>query len=175
MLTLTSISRGGQEMNLKAVKEMMAQIKKDVGIQIIKGNIEAPQPPLPYGMYNITSPYIKGRGRGAVTLHDDESGPYEKRTEEYKFIISFSIFGENTETAIGLAHKVRQWFLFLGEEFIREKDLVVSSVGNIQNRTVFLVDDYEYKFGFDVQFRAVDEQIRQIETIEKVEITNLGG
>ena len=162
-------------MNLVAVKELITQIKKDIGIPIIKGNTKAPAPNPPYGMYNITSPYIKGKGRGAVTLHDSESGPYEKRTEEYTFTISFSIFAENTETTIGLAHKVHQWFSFLGEEFIREQGFVIASVGNIENRTTFLVDDYEYRYGFDVQFRTVDEQIRQIETIEKVEITNLGG
>ena len=154
-------------MNITAIKEMIARIKQDTGVQIIKGNTTAPRPSLPFGMYNITSPYIKGRGRGANTFYSDDTNLYEKREEEYRFTLSFSIYAQDTETTISLAHKVRQWFLFLGREFIQDKKLVVANVGNIENRTTFLVDSYEYKFGFDVQFRDVDEQIKVIEAIEE--------
>ncbi|WP_419882788.1 LIC_12616 family protein [Peribacillus sp. B-H-3] len=159
-------------MNLAALKEMIAQIKKDTGLQIIKRDTTNEPPDLPYGVYTITTPYIKGRGRGSITHFEDETGDYEKRTSEYKFTISFSIYAENTETTIELAHKVHQWFLFSGEYFLQEKDIVVANVWNIENRTTFLIDEYEYKFGFDVQFRATVEQIRVMESIGAVIITN---
>ncbi|MGC4378256.1 hypothetical protein WD019_15210 [Fictibacillus sp. Mic-4] len=157
-------------MNLLAIKEIIAQIKRDTGLQIVKANTTAPQPPLPYGVYNITSPFIKDRGKGSITQSPDGT---EKRTEQYRFTISFNIFAVDNETTIELAHKVHQWFLFLGQEFIQDRNMAIVSVGNIENRTTFLIDNYEYKHGFDVIFRATDEQVRHIN--ETIETVNIGG
>ncbi|WP_051291495.1 phage neck terminator protein [Fictibacillus gelatini] len=157
-------------MNLPAIKEIIAQIKKDTGLQIVKANMTAPQPLLPYGVYNITSPFVKDRGKGSIMQSPNGT---EKRTEQYKFTISFNIFAVDNETTIDLAHKVHQWFLFLGQEFIQDRNMAVVSVGNIENRTTFLIDNYEYKHGFDVIFRATDEQVRQI--TETIETINIGG
>ncbi|CAM4012640.1 LIC_12616 family protein [Mesobacillus zeae] len=160
-------------MNLAIIKEVIARIKLDTGVQIVKGNTIAPQPARPFGIYNLTSPYIKGRGRGAVTQYKEGTSIFEKRTEQYKFTISFSFYAGNVETTIESAYKVHQWFLFLGQGFIRDKNMAVVSVGNIQDRTTFLVDEYEYKHGFDVQLRATSEQIRQL--AETIETINIGG
>ncbi|KZE68058.1 hypothetical protein AWM68_17230, partial [Fictibacillus phosphorivorans] len=154
---------------IEAFKEIIAQIKKDTGVPIVKGNTKNKPPELPYGIYNITSPYIRGRGQGVITQFNNDTGNYEKRAEQYKFTVSLSFFAEDNETTIDHAMKVRQWFLFLGKNFITERNLAVVRVENIANRTTFIVDDYEYKHGFDVQFRATDEQIKQItENIETV-------
>lgn len=156
-------------MNLVIIKEMIARIKQDTGIMVVKGNTTAPQPAMPYGVYNITSPYIKSGERGVITQFTDTTGIYEKRTEQSKFTISFSIFAETVEATMESAVKVHQWFLFLGQSFIQDKNLAVVTVGTIEDRTTFIVDDYEYKHGFDVQLRETNEQIRLLsETIEIV-------
>ncbi|MFP7735507.1 LIC_12616 family protein [Priestia aryabhattai] len=160
-------------MNIAVIKEMIAQIKVGTGIQIIKSNTINKPPPLPYGVYNITSPYIKGRGRGALVDYAENGVSYQKRIEQYKFTISFSFYAGDIETTMENAFKVHQWFLFMGQEFIRNKNLAVVEVGNIQDRTTFLVEHYEYKHGFDVHFRATDEQIRELS--ETIETINLGG
>jgi hypothetical protein len=160
-------------MNIQAIKDMIARIKQDTGITIIKANTTYKPPPLPYAVYNITSPYVKERGRGAVTQYSDDNGSYEKRSEQYRMTISFNVYAEDIETTMELAFKLHQWFLFLGQTFLRDNNLAVYQVGNIEDRTTFLVDSYEYKHGFDVQLRTADEQVRQLtETIEKV---NIGG
>ncbi|AJI24885.1 hypothetical protein H8R29_23550 [Priestia megaterium] len=160
-------------MNIATIKEMIAQIKKDTGLQIIKGNTINPAPPLPYGVYNITSPYIKGRGQGAVVEYIEDDTAFQKRIEQYKYTISFSFYAEDVETTMEKAFQVHQWFLFLGQEFIEEKNIAIAMLGNIEDRTTFLVEHYEYKHGFDVQFRATNEQIRQLS--EFIETINLGG
>ncbi|MFP7414360.1 phage neck terminator protein [Priestia filamentosa] len=160
-------------MNISLIKQMIARIKRDTGISIIKGNTTTPRPFLPYGVYNITSPYIKGRGRGSITQFTQDDKAYEKRTAEYKMTISFTFFGKDVETTIELATKVHDWFLFLGESFILENNLSVRQVGNIQDRTTFLVEHYEYKHGFDVQIAATQEQVREIQ--EAIENISLGG
>lgn len=160
-------------MNIQAIKDMIARIKQDTGITIIKANTTYKPPPLPYAVYNITSSYIKERGRGSVTQYSDDTGSYEKRSEQYRMTISFNVYAEDNETTMELAFKLHQWFLFLGQTFLQDNNIAVYQVGNIEDRTTFLVDSYEYKHGFDVQLRATDEQIRQLtETIEKV---NIGG
>lgn len=159
-------------MIIDVIKAMIARIKQDTGIMIIKGNTTYKPPPLPYAVYNITSPYIKERGRGSVTQYSDDTGSYEKRSEQYRMTISFNAYAEDNETTMELAFKLHQWFLFLGQTFLSDNNLAVYQVGNIEDRTTFLVDSYEYKHGFDVQLRLTDEQIRAIETIEKV---NIGG
>jgi len=166
-------------MNLQAIKSMIAQMKRDTNVLIIKGNTTAPRPTkenLPpdgsYAVYNITSPYIKERSRASSMAVEINNELYEKRREEYKFTISFTLYANDYETTMEKAFALNQWFLFMGEDFLGEKDLVPVSVGNIQNRTTFLVDSYEYKCGFDVQFRTTYEQLKStpLETMESIEI-----
>ncbi|RYI25197.1 hypothetical protein EVU96_24850 [Bacillus infantis] len=153
---------------INAIKQIIARIKSDTGISIVQANSNgAPKPPLPYGVYNITSPYIKGVGREDLSVYEDENGLYQKRTEQYRVTLSFNLYGNSNETTIDLALKVRKWFLFLGQDFIEEQNIAVTDIGNIENRTTFLVDSYEYKQGFDVQLRLTDEQVRVVDWIEK--------
>jgi hypothetical protein len=149
---------------ITAVKSLTTRIYQDTGIRVVEANQkDAPIPSLPYGVYNITSPYIKGVGREDVSTYEDETGLYLKRTEQYQVTISFNLYAKDSETTINLATQVRKWFLFMGEEFIQEQNIAVIEAGNIENRTTFLVDSYEYKYGFDVQLRLSEEATRKIE------------
>ena len=158
-------------MNIERLKEMIARIKQDTGIQIIKSNQKARPPTLPYGVYTVTSPYIKGNGNGSVIQFTQEENTFEKRTEYSKYTISFSFYADDNETTIETAMKVHSWFLFASLYFFQDREMVVAVVGNVQNRTTFVVDDYEYKHGFDVQLRETYEQTRLIEVIERANVT----
>jgi hypothetical protein len=155
---------------IQAIKTLISQIYKDTGIRVIQANQSAPTPPLPYATYNITSPYIKGTGREDITYHENNGELYQKRTEQYRVTLSFNLYAANNETTIDLAYQVRKWFLFLAQEFIEEQNMTVANVGNIENRTTFLVDSYEYKHGFDVQLRLTDEQSRIVEWFNQIEL-----
>jgi hypothetical protein len=157
---------------ISAIKDMIAKAYQDTGLRIIQANTTAPKPPLPYATYNITAPYVKERGKENISVYNDGNNNYLKRDEQYKITISFNVYSDKTETTIDWAMKLRQWFLFFGLDFIRDLNIAVVDVGNIENRTTFLVDSYEYKHGFDVQLRLTDEQVRPIETIETI---SLGG
>ena len=84
--------------------------------------------------------------------------------------VSFQIYAEDEETTIDLTNKVRQWFLFYGLDFIQSQNVAVVTVGDIENRTTFLVDSYEYKYGFDVQLRLSDQQMKEVDYFDKVRI-----
>jgi hypothetical protein len=153
---------------MQAIKNLISQLYKDTNIRVIQGNQTAPKPPLPYGVYNVTSPYIKGVGREDITYVEDETGFLKVKTEQYRVTLSFNFYAATNGDTIDLASKVRQWFLFMGEDFIEEQNIALYEVSNTENRTTFLVDSYEYKYGFDVHLRLTDEQMRQIQKIENV-------
>jgi hypothetical protein len=163
------IMQGGEKNMIQSIKSLISRLYQDTGIRVIQANQTASQPPLPYGVYNITSPYIKGVGREDVSTFEDETGLYLKRTEQYKVTISFNLYAKDNETTIDLASQVRKWFLFMGEEFIQEQNIAIVEVGNTENRTTFLVDSYEYKHGFDVQLRLSEELIKAVGYFDRIE------
>ncbi|KZN96161.1 hypothetical protein AZI98_08845 [Aeribacillus pallidus] len=157
---------------IQKIKSIIVQAIEDIGMEIIPANTTKPKPPLPYATYNIIAPYIKERGKGNLSVYQDGDSTFLKRDEQYKITVSFNVYSEENESTIDWAIKLRQWFLFWGLDFIQEQNVAVVNVGNIENRTVFLIDSYEYKHGFDVQLRLTNEQIRTVEAIENID---LGG
>lgn len=135
------------------IKSMIAKAYQDTGLRIIQANTTAPKPPLPYAVYNITSPHIKDRGQPNMTPQERDGELYLNYEEQYLTTISFNVYADKNETTIDNAIKLRQWFLFVGQEYLQDNRIAVVNVGNIENRTTFLVDSYEYKHGFDVQLR----------------------
>lgn len=140
------------------IETIRKQIYKDTGTLVIPANTTAKTPPLPFATINVTSPWIDDVGHADVHKYEDEAGLHIRRTEAFQFVFSFNVYAETDMEAIRLARLIRGWFALTGEIFMEDLNIVVVTRGNIENRTTFLVDSYEYKHGFDVQFRAVDEQ-----------------
>lgn len=150
------------------IKSMIEKIKADIGITVIQANQKGEIPPLPYAVYNITAPYVKDRGQPNVTTRDADEELYLQYEEQYLVTISFNIYADKNETTIGNAIKLRQWFLFVGQQYLQDNGIAVVNVGNIENRTAFLVDSYEYKHGFDVQLRMTQTAEMPTEWFNKV-------
>ncbi|MEH6943389.1 phage neck terminator protein [Bacillus sp. JJ722] len=151
-----------------AIKSLIAQIYKDTGLRVIKAYQKGSKLALPYGVYNVTSPYIKDVGQENESYIDTGNDFLIIHEEQFKSVLSFNIYATNDETAIDLALQVRKWFLFLGQEYIQSQNIAIISVGNVEARTTFLVDSYEHKHGFDVQLRLTDEQSRQVDYFNKI-------
>lgn len=150
------------------IKNMIAKAYQDTGLRIIQANTTAPKPPLPYAVYNITSPHIKDRGQPNMTPQERDGELYLTYEEQYLTTISFNVYADKNESTIELAMKLRQWFLFVGQEHLQDNGIAVVNVGNIENRTTFLVDSYEYKHGFDVQLRMTQTAEMPTEWFNKV-------
>ena len=150
------------------INTIISKLYQDTKIRVIQANQTAPMPPLPYGVYNITSPYIDDVGMADVSYIDTGPSLQKKQVDQYKQTISFNFFAVDNETTMNLAKQVRQWFLFFGEDYIQSQNIAVVSVGNIENRTTFLVDSYEYKFGFDVQLRLSEELIKEVDYFDRI-------
>lgn len=153
---------------IETIKNMIAKAYQDTGLRIIQANTTAPKPPLPYAVYNITAPYVKDRGQPNMTPQERDGELYLNYEEQYLTTISFNVYADKNETTIDNAIKLRQWFLFVGQEYLQDNGIAVVNVGNIENRTTFLVDSYEYKHGFDVQLRMTQTVEMPTEWFNKV-------
>ena len=152
---------------IPVIKTLISQVFKDTGIRVVKANTTDPIPTLPYAVYNTTSSYIKDVGQGNETYEDIEDGLIAIKSEQYKMVLSINVYALDDETAIQKAMILRNWFTFHGTSFIQKQDVAIAMVGNVENRTTFLVDSYEYKHGFDVQLRLTDKQMKEIDYIEE--------
>ena len=153
---------------INTIKNMIAKAYQDTGLRIIQANTTAPKPPLPYAVYNITAPYVKDRGQPNMTPQERDGELYLNYDEQYLTTISFNVYADKNETTIDNAIKLRQWFLFVGQQYLQDNGIAVVNVGNIENRTTFLVDSYEYKHGFDVQLRMTQTAEMPTEWFNKV-------
>lgn len=147
------------------IEAIRKQILKDTGVLVVPANTTAKKPPLPYATINATSPWIDDRGHADNFIYSDENGSHMKRSEAYQMVFSINIYALSDAETIQVARMIRNWFVLVGESLLEELNLVVVSRGNIENRTTFLVDSYEYKHGFDVRLRGTEEQILTRPTI----------
>lgn len=150
------------------ISNIIAKLYQETKIRIVEANQLAPKPPLPHGVYNITSPYIDDVGMEDVSYTNADSSLQEKMQGQYKITVSFNFYASSNFETIDVAKQVRQWFLFFGQEFIQSQNIAVVSIGNIENRTTFLVDSYEYKYGFDVQLRLSEELLKDVDYFDRV-------
>lgn len=141
------------------IEAIRKELLKDTGILVIPTNTTAKKPQLPYATINATSPWIDDRGYADTFIYSDENGSHMKRSEAYQMVFSINIYAVNDAVTIQIAKTLRNWFVSKGDSFLEELNLVVVTRGNIENRTTFLVDSYEYKHGFDVRLRGTDEQV----------------
>lgn len=107
----------------------------------------------------------------------------------YKQILSVTVYQEDDQREINmdsmkLSNEIRRWFEIYGKIILEQLDVVLVEVGNVSDRTTFLVDSYDYKRGFDVTLRMTqtDDHINyyqendthKYDIIETVEVTPKG-
>jgi len=153
-------------MNLiKAIREQLAT---DYNLTIIRADQTGDVPALPYVTYKIISDR-KGVGRESVEHIDGENQLIEQRSQERNATISFNVYGTSHDNAYEMAKQLRKWFEWRGSLFLEEINIALVSVSTVDNRSVFLVDAYDEKYGFDVIIRYIDSDEFEIDYFDKVE------
>jgi len=153
-------------MNLiKAIREQLAT---DYNLTIIRADQTGDVPALPYVTYKIISDH-KGVGRESVEHIDGENQLIEQRSQERNATISFNVYGTSHDNAYEMAKQLRKWFEWRGSLFLEEINIALVSVSTVDNRSVFLVDAYDEKYGFDVIIRYIDSDEFEIDYFDKVE------
>lgn len=134
-------------------RELHAFLKKEKSCTLIWANPHTPTPPKPYGVFNMTARVVDYRDAIETS---EQLNRYQHR--QIKQTVSLTFRGRNKDMlreANDIAEHARRWLSLWGEPVLTRNNLVVETIGQISDRTTFIVDSYDYKVGFDVTFRTM--------------------
>lgn len=161
-------------MKIKELKEIICKgIFKETGLLVVDTDNNYRRPKYPFYSLKFTS-ILKNSGEAGniyesfpKSLDSRFKHDYQEELElQPKVVMSFNAYSKDTLEAMTIIQKAYDYFRFRGEPEINEANIVVVDVGDIQDRTIFLGDYYEYRYGFDVEFRMIHTIERRSETIE---------
>ena len=156
----------------KKIKEALRSgIWNDLGRFFVDLENGDPRPDTQEGIdtfvsHKFTTPYNPQKG---YETHEGDTMTY---TSQPTMTLSLTVYSGSKGDALNAAHELKQWFGFHGYEYLKEHDLIVASVESMQDRTTFLETEYDHRVGFDVILRTTDQETRQIDTIDRVEIND---
>lgn len=153
-------------MNL--IKAIRTQLATDLGLTIIRADQTGPIPALPYVTYKVIGDR-KGFGRESSNYLDSSNALVETRNQTRNTTISFNVYGTSHDNAYEVASQLRKWFEWRGSLFLEEINVAAVSVEEVGNRTTFLIDSYDEKWGFDVIIRYQESDSLEIDYFDQVE------
>lgn len=143
---------------------------------------EGKRPEYPFLSYKVTTLYNPppnqgNHHKGLIESSDNrfENDILETLEIQFSSTISFNAYSEDIIECQALAKKAYDWFKFVGYRDLKEINVIVIDVDPITDRSLLMVDNYEYRYGFDVRIRAAHFIERRIETIEEYSIRRLEG
>jgi hypothetical protein len=161
---------------------IIPELNRFCAAPIIEADQTGNKPNGPHATFKFTSPRFKDIGQAEETGHYEAlfvtpymiSEVYQiKRVEHFKITISITAIDEDIDGSMDLASKLHEWFDFYGSEILDIGKIAVVEKTDIQNRDVFIAEDYERRNGFDVILRVTKEMFRDAPFIQEVSnITN---
>lgn len=139
-------------------------LKDYVGVPVVRSNQNGEPPDYPYLSYTITQLMSENKG----TYGEYEDGKDRKSFNQTWSLTSLS--DDDTVSALN-AVKAREWLDHFGQTYLKDRDIVVKSVGAIFNRDNVITIEYEYRKGFDfvlTLFDVLDNPIEESGTIESI-------
>lgn len=97
---------------------------------------------------------------------------YKTLDETVELTISFTAIGADEFEVFGKAEKMRSFFLLNGIPTLKASGIAVANVGAVSQRHMFIVNDTEKRYGFDVRFRAERSHTMEIGSIDTAQISN---
>lgn len=160
---------------MKEIRNSIVQgVKKDLDVtMILVDDRNKVSLPYPFATFNFTTALdvFDGEGNYSRKLVDSTNEKFEHdiletRDTQNKVTMSINAYSNNKLDAQELAIKMRDWFRHTGYQHLSDNNIVVVDALGLQDRTIELVKDYEYRIGFDVILRAAKTTERRLETIE---------
>lgn len=125
------------------------ELKQIAECEVVKSNQIHEKPSYPYISFTITTPIHREGG----TYCEEESGV---RFRDLLQTWSITIQSDNDNEANELAMRVFDWFQ-IQSYALKDNGIVVEDIGDINNRDSMISMEYEYRYGFDVDFRVRHE------------------
>ncbi|AUS87032.1 hypothetical protein LBYS11_12130 [Lysinibacillus sp. YS11] len=151
------------------IKLIRKQLSDDTDLTIIRADQTGDIPKLPYATYKVIGDR-KGVGQVDVSHVNKPDALSETRIQERNATISFNTYGTSHDNAFEVATQLRKWFEWRGSLFLDEINVAIVNLTDVTNRTTFLLDSYDEKWGFDVIIRYLDIEEHDIDYFDKVEV-----
>ena len=133
---------------------------KGYNCPVIMANQTAPTPPYPYIAYTVITP-VSANMKGYSVANDGM---------RYKSLVqtwSFTAQSNDDVEAFNVTMLAYDWFALTGNTYLSDNNIVAQRVGNITSRDNLLTIEYEYRYGFDVDFLL-------LHTLEKADCETAG-
>lgn len=156
------------------VKNLMTQLKTLTGITIARGNQLFKKQTYPYAVYNIINANEEPLVSNVLENSTGSAGKVLITRNQYsEDTVSFTVMSKTYDEA---RDKAQILFNAFKSETIHDflsvnKCSAVLGLTAIQDRTVFLEADYEYRFGFDIVLKSQTAYTEEIEEVLTVEVT----
>lgn len=144
-----------------------AQLSKDLSLTVIRAEQSGDVVEMPYATYKLISDG-KGFGREDVTYEDEPNELIERIEEERIHSVTFTVYAYPHTVSYDYAQAIRKWFA-RQDAFLAEHRAVTYKISDIINKSVYLTDAYEEKFGVDIKLRYEDVDRAAVDYFDKVE------
>ncbi len=149
-------------------KVIVKGLKEYLKCPVVRSNQNADMPEYPFISYTITT--VKSQNKGT---HGEYADGTKRKPHTQTWSIT-AVSNDNTES-VTLAAKAHEWLDLVGTTYMSDNDVVVQSVGGINNRDNFLTVEYEYRNGFDMFLSLFDTVGSTEETDGVIETFELGN
>lgn len=150
---------------------IIRNLKLTTGITTIVAEQSSEQPPYPFVTVKFTT---LGKNIGRITQYMKDDGQYTE--QDIEMILSVTSFSADTEDEIDQAtdnaYKALQFFELDGIETLQDNNIAVVETTELTNRDTFISIEYERRAGFDVRIRTRAQLVKEIDTIDTVNINN---
>lgn len=138
----------------KQIRSAIARgLKAALNIPVIEMNGGGNIPVGSFITYDFQDGFGGSTGQPAITQLNSK----EYRRETVTFTVSFNSYADLTEDSVENAMLARDWFKVTGRELLKDTlDVIITEIGEIQNRDINIGEEWERRQGFDVDFRATD-------------------
>ncbi|ODB61360.1 phage neck terminator protein [Paenibacillus polymyxa] len=152
----------------KAIRSAIVRnLSAYVGVKAVELNGGGDMPKGAFLTYSFDG-FPEGRGFPVVT---QENGKLVQR-ETVEFTVSFLSYAADSADSITNALRAQDWFKTIGRDVLKDLDVIVFDIGSVDNRDILIADEWERRYGFDVDFRTTSVADQDLEYIEKVKIAN---
>lgn len=148
-------------------------------VYIVETNNGEPVPPEPFVTINPVS-FTPQDGYGWIEKKLVDNDPLatfpqdfeETQTTEDVISLSVTAHAKTFIEAQTIAETTHNMIEFINQQDFSDEGYQLITVLPLQNRTVYLTEDYLHRFGFDVSYRVQREVKRRLDTIETVIIND---
>lgn len=141
-----------------------------MNLLVVQSSTIGDMPKYPFITYTVTSPYLQVGYDEEYT--EQVNSTYQNRhVLHYERVFSFTIASKDEDEAMDLCMKAMRYFRNDGVLALKDNNIVIVEISNVQARDNFITIDYERRYGFDVRIRLADKEVRETEDI--IETINL--